>query len=105
MGKAPAVTYAYNHALPYSYGYAGYPYGGAYAGAYAGVYGAHHAGVYGAQPYALGYHGYPYVVAKPAEAEEPAVEADAAILASSTTVTHPALTYSLPYATHGAYAG
>jgi len=116
--KAPAVTYAYNHALPYSgYGYAGYPYGGAYAGAYAGVYGAHHAGVYGAHPYALGYHGYPYVVAKPAEAEEPAVEAEArkkrdadaeadpAILASSTTVTHPALTYSLPYATHGAYAG
>merc|ERR1711892_1028477 len=79
--KAPAVTYSYNHALPYSYGYPGYP----------------------------------YVVAKPAEAEEPAVEAEArkkreaeadpAILASSTTVTHPALTYSLPYATHGAYAG
>merc|ERR1711881_2284 len=49
--KTPAVTYAYNH-LPYTYGY------------------------HGVYPYSYGYHGYPYVVTKPAEAEEPAVEAE-----------------------------
>jgi len=88
--KAPAVTYAYHHALPYAYGY----------------------------PYTYGYH--PYVVTKPVEAEAEAVEAerkkrdadaDPAILASSTIVKTPVTTYThpltyttLPYATHGVYA-
>merc|ERR1712152_8871 len=87
--KAPAVNYAYHHALPYAYGY----------------------------PYTYGYH--PYVVkpveaeAEAVEAERKKRDADAdpAILASSTIVKTPVTTYThpltyttLPYATHGVYA-
>lgn len=98
--KAPAVTYAYNHGLyPYSYGYHGVPY----------------AGVYGAYPYSYGYPYYHVATPAAAAAEEPAVdaerkkreaEADPAVLASYTTVKNAApVTYTLPYATHGVYAG
>jgi len=50
--KAPVVTYATHHVLPYTHGY-GYP-------------------------YSYGYHGYPYIFTKPveAEAEAEAVEAE-----------------------------
>jgi len=103
--KAPALTYAYHHALPYTYGY------------------------HGVYPYSYGY-GLPYVFTKPVEAEAEAeaveaerkkrdadAEADPAILASSTRVLTPAtpvtyspyahlpLTYNVPYARHGVYAG
>jgi len=92
--KAPALTYPYTYGYPYRFGY------------------------HGVHPYTFGYHGYPYVVTKPVEAEAEAeaveaerkkrdadAEADPAVLASYTTYTQPAVTYTLPAATHGVYAG
>merc|ERR1712098_800762 len=80
--KAPAVTYAYRHALPYTYGYHGYP-------------------------FTYGYH--PYVVTEPVEAERKKreAEADQAVLATSTRVLTPATyayTYGAPYAYAHPYA-
>merc|ERR1711992_320042 len=84
--KAPAVAYAYHHALPYTYGY------------------------HGVYPYTYGYH--PFVVTKPVEAEAEAVEAerkkreaeaDPAVLAYSSRVLSPVRTYT--YAAHPFYSG
>jgi len=79
--KQPAVTYAYHHALPYTYGYHGYP-------------------------FTYGYH--PYVVTKPVEAEaveaerkKREAEADPAVLAYRSRILSPVRTY----AAHPYYSG
>merc|ERR1711992_134199 len=81
--KAPAVTYAYHHALPYTYGYHGYP-------------------------YTYGY--YPHIVTKPVEAEaveterkKREAEADPAVLAAYSRVVSPVVTRTYTYGTPYVY--
>merc|ERR1719290_568840 len=73
--KAPVVTYATHHVLPYTHGY-GYP-------------------------YTYGYHGYPYVFTKPVEAEAEAEAVEAERKKREAEADPEADPYYLTYGLHG----